>query len=608
MDWAEHDEARAEIDGKWDARLWRRILAHARPYRRTALGLAAAGVSCAVLDVVFPMITARVIDAARELGPEAPLGRLLLVYASCMLAMTALVWLFICLAGAIATGFAHDVRRAAFERLQQLSFAFYDRHSVGWLMARLTSDAARLSDLLPWTLFDCVWGGSLVLGIAVMMLILHWQLALMVMVIIPPLAWISVFFQRKLIASQRAMRRCNSQLTSSFNEGITGVATSKTLVREEDNLDEFQQLSGAMYRYSVQNALQSVLYLPMVLTLGSIGVGIALWRGGVALTVGGDLTLGTLVAFMQYAALFYIPIQEMAARFTELQAAQASAERLQGLLDVQPDIADSPAVLAAGPAVDERIESIAFDDVSFSYKDGEPVLRRLSLEVAAGQTVALVGATGGGKSTIVSLLCRFYEPTSGSIRLNGTDYRQRSLAWLQSKLGIVLQRPHLFSGTIRENIRYGRLEATDAAVEEAARVVGAEAFIRSMAAGYDTEVGETGGKLSTGQRQLVSLARAVLADPEIFVMDEATSSVDTETERRIQSGIEAVLNNRTSFVIAHRLSTIRSADRILVVSEGAIVEDGDHAALMARGGAYAQLYRQQFARERAADLAATETA
>jgi ATP-binding cassette subfamily B protein len=399
-----------------------------------------------------------------------------------------------------------------------------------------------------------------------------------------------------LLRTQRAVRRTNSQITAGFNEAIVGVRTTKALVREEENLREFRVLSGTMYEHSVRNALQAAVYLPIVLTLGSVGVGLALWRGGV--DVGAGMSLGTIVAFMQYAATFYIPIREMADRFTQMQSAQASAERLQQLLDTEPEVRDAPEVLAAAEGNDEeRIALIEFEDVSFAYVEGEPVLVDFNLRVEASETIALVGATGSGKTTIVSLLGRFYEPTGGSVKINGVDYRRRRLAWLQSKLGIVLQSPHLFSGSIRENIRYGRLDATDDEVIEAAKLVGAHAFITAFEDGYETNAGEGGGRLSTGQRQLISLARAILADPQIFIMDEATSSVDTETERAIQKAIETVLRGRISFVIAHRLSTIRSADRILVIDRGRVLEEGNHETLIRARGRYYRLYTSQFTRE-----------
>ena len=416
------------------------------------------------------------------------------------------------------------------------------------------------------------------------------------MTIIPLLAVISLVFQKKLIRSQRLVRKTNSQLTASFNEGIMGVRTTKALVREEQNLSEFQGLSTRMYDYSVRDMLQAAVYLPLVMTLGGLGIGLALWRGRLHLGPEAGISLGTLVAFMQYAALLYIPIQEMAARFTEFQAAQASAERVQTLLDAIPEITDTPESIS-GDGDLRRIETIEFRQVSFAYRGGEKVLDRFDLRVEAGECIALVGPTCSGKSTIVSLVSRFYEPTGGSIALNGRDYRYLRLDWLQSNMGIVQQTPHLFRTSIRENIRYGRLEASDEEVRAAAIQVNAEEFIAGLEKGYDTDVGESGNALSTGQKQLVSLARAVLADPQIFILDEATSSVDTETEQLIQAGIERVLEGRISFIIAHRLSTVRRADRILVIDHGRILEEGDHEELLRRRGHYHSLYLRQFADE-----------
>ena len=591
-----------EYRGRLDVGLWRRVLAHAKPYRREVLGLALSGLIMAGADALLPLVTGWVVDdAVQGARGRALLAGHALLFLGIVLLMCLLVWLFILLAGRIGTGMAYDMRRAGFAHLQELSFSFYDRRPVGWLMARLTSDCERLASLIPWSLLDVCWGAAFLLGICGMMLWMDAKLAGLVMLVLPPLAVVSLVFQGKLLRSQRLVRKANSQITASFHEGIQGVRTTKALVREEESLREFQGLAAAMRDHSVQNALQAAVYLPVVLSLGSAGVGIALWRGG--LELGGGMTYGGMVAFLQLATLLYIPVQEMAARFTQLQAAQASAERLQQLLDEVPDVRDDPAILAGGlpaPSHDggaERIESVEFDGVSFAYKEGEPVLDRFDLRVGAGETVALVGPTGGGKTTIASLAARFYEPSSGAIRVNGTDYRRLPLRWLQSRLGIVLQTPHLFSGSVRENIRYGRLEASDPDVEEAARRVRAHDFIAALEKGYDTDAGEFGNRLSTGQKQLVSLARAVLADPQVLILDEATSSVDTETEALIQRGVERLLRGRISFVIAHRLSTIRSAGRILVIEGGRIAEQGSHAELMARRGPYYRMYTGQFARE-----------
>lgn len=601
--------------GRLDLALWRRIGRHARPYSRPLAGLAFAGVVIAFVDVMFPFITGRVIDAAGQDGLSAKLYGFGAAYAALIVMFGSCVWWFIVLAGKVATGVGYDLRTKAFGRLQELSFSYFDVRPVGWLVTRLTSDCNKVSSLMPWFMLDLVWGTLTIAGITVAMLWLHAGLALAVLVIVPPLVLVSVFFQRRLLESSRKVRRTNSQLTASYNECIQGVRTTKTLVRESANLGEFQQQTTSMERSSMQNALQSAVYLPAVIVLGSLGVGVALWQGGVGLQRDTGLTLGTLVAFMQYAGLFAMPIQELARRFTELQSAQAAAERVQDLLDTEPEIRDSAAVVRTiethrsspadmttpgwtpdgGPA---RIETIELRDVVFRYVDGETVLDGFNLTVRAGQTVALVGPTGGGKTTIVNLVARFYEVSDGVVLINGTDVRERSLEWLQSSLGVVLQTPHLFSGSILENIRYADLDATDEDVESAARLAGAHGFVAELDNGYDTTVGEGGTRLSTGQRQLISLARAILADPQIFIMDEATSSVDTETEQLIQSGIEAVLEDRIAFVIAHRLSTVRKADVILVIDGGRIVERGTHETLIDKRGRYHALYTKQYQRER----------
>ena len=601
--------------GRLDFALWRRIALHAHPYRRPLAGLAFSGLVIAAVDVLFPFVTGRVIDVASERGLTPELYRYGAMYALLIVTFAACVWWFIALAGQVATGVAYDLRCKAFGRLQELSFSYFDVRPVGWLVTRLTSDCTKVSSLMPWFMLDLVWGTLTITGISVAMLLLDARLAVAVLAIVPPLAAVSVFFQRRLLESSRQVRRTNSQITANYNECIQGVRTTKTLVRESANLGEFQKQSTSMERSSMRNALQSAVYLPTVIVLGSFGVGLALWQGGVELQRDTGLTLGTLVAFMQYAGLLALPIQELARRFTELQSAQAAAERVQDLLDTEPEIRDSASVLRAieahrstspekvGPGWYSdggtiRIETMELRDVVFRYADAETVLDGFNLTVHAGQTVALVGPTGGGKTTIVNLVARFYEVTDGAVLINGTDVRERSLAWLQSSLGVVLQTPHLFSGSIRENIRYADLDATDEQVAAAARLSGAHGFIAELDNGYETPVGERGTRLSTGQRQLISLARAILADPQIFIMDEATSSVDTETERLIQSGIEAVLKDRIAFVIAHRLSTIRKAHVILVIEGGRIVERGTHKQLIARRGKYHALYTKQYQRER----------
>lgn len=605
-----------EFQARLDTGLWWKIFRRALTYKRYLIPLFIAAVTIALCDSAFALITRWVVDGVVAHGSTAPFVRYIAVYAAVIFFFCASVWIFIEMAGNLSNRMAHDIRRDCFDRLQELEFSYFDTRPVGWLITRLTSDCDRLARIIAWGFLDIVWGVCFVILIAATLLYLHWKLGLIVIAIVPPLAVVSKFFQKKMLLSAREIRKYNSQITAGYNESIQGVRTTKTLVRERENLGEFRELSSQMFDASVLNARQNALYYPIVTTLGSLAAGLALWRGGY-LTLGGGMSLGTLVAFVNFAGMFFHPINQLAQKLTEMQGAQAAGERVMGLLATDPKIKDSPAILArmaehasqvgaaiphrpdvARDGLSSRIDTVEFRHLTFSYETGPVVLHDFNLTVKAGETIALVGPSGGGKSTIVSLVCRFYEPVSGQVLINGTDYRERSLAWLQSQLGIVLQTPHLFKGTVRENIRYGRLDATDAEIEDAARLVNAHEFITQMENGYDSQVGEGGNRLSTGQRQLLSFARALLANPQIFVMDEATSSIDTETEQLIQRGLATIFQGRISFVIAHRLSTIRRADRILVITKGRIEENGTHEELLARRGHYYELYTSQFRRER----------
>jgi len=589
--------------------VWKKFLREARPYLKDMLSLIACAIVLAVIDSMFTLMIRWVIDDLQAGGVTSfwPHACTYLVLA---IAFAACIATFIHLGGKISTHLSYDVRQKGFKKLQELSFSFYDTRSVGWLVARLTSDCDRLTRILAWGTLDIVWGGMLILAVTVISLVLNWRLALLMLLIVPPMAVVSLFFQRRILRLSRLVRKTNSHITASHNESITGVRTTRSLVREADNFAEFQSLTTTMYNSSVRNSLLAAMFLPIILSMCSLAVAVSLWRGG-SIAIGDPTRIGEMVVFINFSLILFAPIQEIACRFVDIQACQAAAERVMDLLEIKPEIQDSPEVLQAiqqqanrpaGAAAvdghDEKIHTIEFRDVSFAYSTGPRVLRNFNLTARSGQTIALVGPTGGGKTTIVSLLCRFYEPTEGQILINGVDYRKRSLHWLQSSFGIVLQTPHVFSTTIGENIRYGRLDATDDEVARAAAMVNADGFIRKMDDGYQTEVGEGGVKLSTGQKQLISLARAILADPQLFVMDEATSSVDTDTERLIQRGLSSVLGGRISFIIAHRLSTIRSADSIVVVEGGQIVEQGTHHELIALKGRYYGLYTNQFRREK----------
>jgi ATP-binding cassette subfamily B protein len=596
---------------KLDLGMWWRVFEHARPYKPLVVRLAISAIVIALCDATFALVTRWAIDdVTTSTGPVNLLPHIA-TYAFLTISLIIGVWLFINSAGGLSNHMSHDIRRDCFKRIQELEFAYFDHRPTGWLISRLTSDCDKLARIISWGSLDLVWAICLIVVISVILVVLHPVLGLLVLSVVPPLIFISAYFQKKLLLSSRDTRKYNSMITASFAEALQGLRTSKALVREKENLVEFQKLSSSMYGVSIQNALQSAVYIPIVLTLGSAAAGIALWRGGVDVT-GGNLTLGTLVAFIFYAGQFFNPVNQMAQTLVQMQGAQAAGERVLGLLATVPGIRDSEAVEKrltewdrpdrspnlAPDGFPMEIGNIEFRHVDFSYEDGEPVLKDFNLTTESGQTIALVGASGGGKSTIVNLVARFYEPTGGQILVNGHDLRDRSLAWYQSNLGIVLQGPHLFRGSVRENIRYGKLDASDAEIEAAALAVNADGFIRALENGYETDVGEGGNRLSTGQKQLVSFARALLANPRIFIMDEATSSIDTETEQLIQQGLKAIFKGRISFVIAHRLSTIRTADRILVIEKGRILESGTHESLIAAKGHYHALYTHQFKQER----------
>ena len=449
------------------------------------------------------------------------------------------------------------------------------------------------------------WALLYVVSVFTIMFLLNVRLAVVILLIVPCIAVLTVYFQNKILHWNRKVRKINAQITSAYNEGITGVRTSKSMGIEKENEDAFFQHTLEMQRAAGRSAKLNAVYIPAILLFSSVAAAVVLARGGVMVQEE-IMRLGTLSVFISYAVIIFEPIQQLARLLADLISCQANIERVTDLLEQKPNVVDRADVIqkygdAFSPKQEnwERIKGdIVFEDVSFMYPDGkEYVLERFNLHVPAGMNVAIVGETGAGKSTLVNLMGRFFEPTSGRILIDGVDYRERSQLWLHSQIGYVLQNPHLFSGTVRENIRYGRLSATDAEIEEAARSVSADQVVMKLEKGYESDVGESGGKLSTGEKQLISFARAILADPAIFVLDEATSSIDTQTEQLIQQATGKLLKGHTSFIIAHRLSTIRQADLILVVKDGKIIERGTHRELLEERGYYYELYSRQFEEE-----------
>lgn len=589
--------------------VWKKLLGYANAFKPQFLMIALSMTVLAVSDVLIPLMTRYGIDNFVVPRTLQGLSGFLAAYGALLVIQVISVYVFILKAGQVDNGMSYTIRKEGFKKLQELPFSYYDRMPVGYLMSRMTSDARNLGEAFGWGLVDIVWAVVYLLVSIISMLFIDWRLTLMILLVMPPLAVVSIYFQRRILKNHREVRKTNSKITNAFNEGIMGAKTSKTLVREEMNIREFKEISGDMKRISIKAANLSSIYLPLVISISSMATAYVLTEGS-SLVLKGAISLGTITAFFNYSLSMFEPIHNIAATLAEMQRMQAAAERVVNMLETESDIKDTPEVIARyGDSLNPRKENwpsikgdIIFDNITFQYKDGETVLKNFNLHVKAGETIALVGPTGAGKSTIVNLLCRFYEPTKGTIRIDGVDYKERSQLWLQSNLGYVLQDPHLFSGTIRDNIRYADPTAIDEEVRQAAQLVNAENFILSLENGYDTDVGEAGNRLSTGEKQLVSFARAILHNPRLFVLDEATSSVDTETETLIQQAIEKTLEGRTSFIVAHRLSTIRNVNRILVISDGGIAEEGTHQQLMMKKGLYFDLYTNQFLEEQSRAL------
>ncbi len=580
---------------------WKRIFSFMRPLRKYIILVIFFATLLAVADVGYPLINRYGIDIIIEEGDLSLLPLFIGIYVFYMFFVAGIVFAFIYTAEKIQNHLAYIIREKAFKKLQELPFSYYDRTPAGWIMARMTSDSRQLSDILSWGLVDVTWGGMMMIGLIVVMFILNVQLTLITLTVLPVLIYLSIFFRKRILKAYRDIRKQNSKITGAFNEGIGGAKTTKTLVLEDSNYQDFDQLTDRMRRHSIRAAVFASLYFPSILFVASIATALVFYYGG--LDVRDEvITVGLLYVFVSYVGQFFDPIMQLANSLARFQQAQASAERVVSLIDADLDIDDTDQVKEKYGTIEapktENWEAlkgdVTFDNVTFKYKKGEQVLSDFNLDVKAGESVALVGHTGAGKSTIVNLICRFYEPTSGRILIDGTDYKKRSIHWLHANLGYVLQSPHLFSGNIRENIRYGRLDATDEEIIEAAKLVGAHDFIETFEMGYDTEVTEGGSRLSVGEKQLISFARALIANPRILILDEATSSVDTTTEKKIQKAIETIMEGRTTFVIAHRLSTIVNAHKILVLEHGRIIESGTHEEMIKNRSHYYKLYTNQF--------------
>ncbi len=587
--------------------IWKSMLPFLKPYRKTLITVILLNLFSAGIDIALPLFQSYAINNYIKLRTTEGIAFFIALYVLVVVVQTVFVIMFTRRSMRIEMLLGRDMKRACFVHLQTLGFSYYNTTPVGYILARIMSDTNRIAGMVAWGLIDMMWAVMYVVGVFIAMLILNPSLALIIILIVPAIVLLTIYFQKRILHWNRKVRKINSKITSAYNEGITGAKTSKTLTIEENNFRDFREITSEMRHAGIRAARLSAIYIPLVLLLSSVATAIVLAKGG-DMVIQNVMLLGTLSAFTSYAVGIFEPIQQIARTFAEIISMQANIERVDGLLQQKPSIVDAPEVVEKygdmfTPKKEnwEKLEGdIEFEDVSFKYPDGhEYVLEHFNLKVPKGSTVAIVGETGAGKSTLVNLACRFFEPTKGRILIDGRDYRERSQLWLHSNIGYVLQNPHLFSGTVMENIRYGRLDATDEEVYAAAKAVSADLVVEKLEHGYASSVGEGGDRLSTGEKQLISFARAVLADPRIFVLDEATSSIDTQTEKLIQDAISHLLKDRTSFLIAHRLSTIRQADMILVVRDGRIVEKGTHKELLAKRGYYHDLYSKQFEEESA---------
>ena len=582
-----------------------KLLPYLRPLRGIIFGMIGLCLVAGIIDAITPQFQKYALN--HFIGEETldTLLPFILIYLGILLIQTAGNLISAFLGGKIEMYVSRDMRRASFNHLQTLSFSYYNQNSVGYIHSRVMSDTGRIGGLVSWSLMDGVWNLTYMVGSIVAMFMMNWKLCLLVLVIVPLAALASIYFQRHLVRLNRRVREINSQITSGFNEGITGAKTTKTLVAEQRMEEDFNKTSREMTKTSVRTAHFRSMFVSTISFASYIALALVLWRGGI-ITVKGLLGLGTLAAFTSYAMNLMEPIQWIVRALSDLVTVQVNIERFTRLMETESDVADSPEVIEKyGDAFHPKKENwqplhgdVEFEDVSFMYPDGdEYVLEHFNLKVPQGTNVAIVGETGAGKSTLVNLVCRFFEPTKGRILIDGRDARERSQLWLHSNIGYVLQTPHLFSGTVKENLLYGKPDASMQEIEAAVKAVSADGVIARMDKGYDSDVGEGGDLLSTGEKQLLSFARAILSNPRIFVLDEATSSIDTVTEKLIQDAIEHLMKGRTSFVIAHRLSTIRQADVILVVRDGKIIEQGRHSELMKMHGYYYNLYTRQFTEE-----------
>lgn len=579
-----------------------KLLPYVRPYKKIIVQMVTLGMLSSLADSAYPLFNQYAINNFIGQGTLKGLPVFIALYVIVLTLQTIDNYITVAMCGKVEMSVNRDLRNASFSHLQELSLFYFNTNNVGYIHARVMSDSGKIGEMIAWRFMDIVWQLSYIIFVLIMMLTINLKLALIIFMLIPIVVILVAVFQKKLLVINRKIREINSKITGNFNEGITGASSIKTLVVEDKIQEDFEKDTGKMRSTAVRSVRYSAFFTAIVTLVSSLALAIVLWYGG-SLSVEGLMTIGTISVFASYALGIMEPIQNIVVTISEVIAIQVNIERFTRLMETESDVSDRPDVIAKyGDTFNPRKENweelkgdIEFKDITFRYPDGEEnVLENFNLKVPQGKRVAIVGETGAGKSTLVNLVCRFYKPTKGQILIDGHDAADRSIGWLHNSIGYVLQTPHLFSGSVRENLKYGKEDATDEEIWTALDLVAAGDVVRRMEKGLDSDVGEGGNLLSTGEKQLLSFARAILSDPRILILDEATASIDTVTEKKIQNAIKVMTKGRTTFAIAHRLSTITDYDVILVVDDGRIVESGTHEELMIVGGRYFELFTRQF--------------
>lgn len=595
-------------DKALDPQVARRLIGYLAPYKWDLLWSALLMLVATFSSVIGPYLVKVAIDDGLVAGNVIALRNAVLIYFFAALIRWGFIYLRVKIMARVGQSVIYDLRKALFAHLQRLSLGFFSRYSVGRVITRVINDVETLRDFIIWAVLAIARDLFAIVGIVIAMLALNLKLSLLTFATLPLMIIATIIYRRAARVAYRRVRAAISWVNSVLAENINGNRVVQAFSRQAHNYEKFSQYTNRYHLQTLVDAAKvAASFVPVVDVLGALATAAVVWIGGTAV-LGESLTAGVLVAFVLYIDRYFDPIRDLSRRYDALQSTMAGGERILSLLDTEIEVKDAPGAQALPPIKGD----VTFEDVTFAYTDDpalensqaegetpekpdlQPVLRQINLAVPAGATIALVGETGAGKTTLVKLVSRFMDPTEGRILVDGCDLRTVTQHSLRSQMGIVLQDPFLFNGTVRENLLFGRLEATNAEVEAAAQAVGAHEFILGLRKGYETSVEEGGVMLSVGQRQLISFARALLADPRILILDEATSSVDTQTEQVIQRALVTLFNGRTSFVIAHRLSTITNANLIVVIEGGEIVEQGTHAELLENQGLYAKLYETGF--------------